>query len=172
MEGYVGWLIAILVLIALIFFMIVSPGFRYLIIGIVVLGGIAIYGWIKYEEKESERRQRTAAAQERAAQSALSRTDITLDDVQLKKESSWWVLKGERHQQFQIPPRLPWIHSSDRGLPATKRVHHHRSGERAGNRFRAAGQMRAFSSYSIDFKGMPAASSPRWRYEITEIRAD
>jgi hypothetical protein len=73
---------------------IVSPGFRYLIIGIVVLGGIAIYGWIKYEEKESERRQRTAAAQERAAQSALSRTDITLDDVQLKKESSWWVLKG------------------------------------------------------------------------------
>src|SRR5437773_1502816 len=61
MEGYVGWLIAILVLIALIFFMVVSPGFRYLIIGIVVLGGIAIYGWIKYEEKESERRQRTAA---------------------------------------------------------------------------------------------------------------
>ena len=34
------------------------------------------------------------------------------------------------------------------------------------------GQMRAFSSYDIDFKGMPAASSPRWRYEITEIRAN
>ena len=34
------------------------------------------------------------------------------------------------------------------------------------------GQMRAFSSYAIDFMGMPAASSPRWRYEITEIRAN
>ena len=167
-----GWLIAILVLIALIFFMIVSPGFRYLIIGIVVLGGIAIYGWIKYEEKESERRQRTAAAQERAALSAISRTDITLDDVQLKKESSWWVLKGNvtNNSKYRLgslgfivriedcPPQKGCITIGQESVRAIVSV--------------PPGQMRAFSSYSIDFKGMPAASSPRWRYEITEIRAD
>jgi hypothetical protein len=49
---YVGWLIATIVLIALVCFMIVSPGFRVFIIGFVVLGAIAIFGWIKHEEKE------------------------------------------------------------------------------------------------------------------------
>jgi hypothetical protein len=34
------------------------------------------------------------------------------------------------------------------------------------------GQMRAFSSDAISFKGMPATNSPRWRYEIAEIRAN
>lgn len=36
-----GWLIAIIVLIALIYFMIVSPGFRYFIIALVVFGVLA-----------------------------------------------------------------------------------------------------------------------------------
>jgi hypothetical protein len=75
----VGWLIAIIVSIALIFFMIVSPGFRYLIIGIVVLGAIAIYVLIEHDKKESEHRQQIAAALERAALSAISTTDIALD---------------------------------------------------------------------------------------------
>jgi hypothetical protein len=88
------WLIAIIVSIALIYFMIRSPGFRYFIIGIVVLGGIAIYAWIENDKKESERRQQIATAQERAALSAISTTDIALDNVQLMKESSRWVLKG------------------------------------------------------------------------------
>ena len=89
-----GWLIAIILSIALIFFMIVSPGFRYIIIGIVVLSGIAIYVLIEKDKNESERRRQSDAAQERAALSAISATDIALDNVQLKKESSWWVLKG------------------------------------------------------------------------------
>jgi hypothetical protein len=93
----VGWLIAIIVSIALIYFMIASPGFRYIIIGIVVLGGIAIYAWIENENKERERRRQIATAQERAALSAISATDIALADVQLKKESSSWVPQGERH---------------------------------------------------------------------------
>jgi hypothetical protein len=42
----------------------------------------------------AERRQQIAAAQDRAAISAISATDITLDDVQLKKDLHGWVLKG------------------------------------------------------------------------------
>jgi hypothetical protein len=167
-----GWLIAILVVIALIFFMIVSPGFRYVIIGIVVLGGIVIYGWIEKEKKETERRQEIAAAQERAALSAISTTDIALDAVQLKKEVSWWVLTGNvtNNSKYRVgslgflvriedcPPQKGCITIGQESVRANVSV--------------PSGQMRAFSSHSIEFKGMPAAISPRWRYEITEIRAN
>ena len=167
-----GWLIAIIVSIALIYFMIVSPGFRYIIIGIVVLGGIAIFAWVKNEDKERERQRQIAAAQERAALSAISATDIALADVQLKKESSWWVLKGNvtNNSKYTLgslgfivriedcPPQKGCITIGQESVLATVSV--------------PPGQMRAFSSRAMDFKGMPAASNPRWRYEITEIRAD
>ena len=68
--------------------MIVSPGFRVFIIGIVVLGAIAIFGSIEHDKKESKRRQQTDAAQERAALSAITPSDIALDKVQLKKDGS------------------------------------------------------------------------------------
>jgi hypothetical protein len=172
MEDYVGWLIAIIVAIALIYFMIVSSGFRYLIIGIGVLGAIAIYAWIEYEKKESERRQQIATAQERVALSAISTTDIALDNVQLMKESSRWVLKGNvtNNSKYRLgslgfivriedcPPQKECITIGQESVRAFVSV--------------PPGQMRAFSSYAIDFKGMPAAKTPRWRYEITEIRAD
>jgi hypothetical protein len=99
----VGWLIAIIVLIALIWFMIVSPGFRVFIIGIVVLGVIAIFGWIEHEKKESERRQQTHAAQERAALSSIAPSDIALDKVQLKKGASSWTLTGNVTNNSKYP---------------------------------------------------------------------
>jgi hypothetical protein len=34
------------------------------------------------------------------------------------------------------------------------------------------GEMRAFSSPAINFKGVPKTSNRRWDYEITEIRAE
>jgi hypothetical protein len=160
-EDYVGWLIAIIVLIALIYFMIVSSGFRYFIIGIVVLGGIAIYVWNENEKKKSER-------EERAALSAIGTTDIALDNVQLKKEFSSWVLTGNvtNNSKYGLrslriedcPPQKGCITIGQESVRAIVSV--------------PPGQMRTFSSYSITFPGMPAASSPRWRYEITEIRAD
>src|SRR5262249_2646719 len=138
----------------------------------VVLGAIAIYVLIENDRKESQRRQQIAAAQERAALSAISTTDIALDDVQLKKESSWWVLKGNvtNNSKYHLgslgfivriedcPPQKGCITIGQERVRAIVSV--------------PPGQMRAFSSYAIDFKGMPAASSPRWRYEITEIRAN
>ena len=167
-----GWLIAIIVSIALIFFMIASPGFRYLIIGIVVLGAIAIYVLIENDKKESERQRQIATAQERAALSAITTTDIALDNVQLKKESSWWVLKGNvtNNSKYHLgslgfrvriedcPPQKGCITIGEERVRAIVSV--------------PPGQMRAFSSYSMEFKGMPAASRSRWDYEITEIRAN
>jgi hypothetical protein len=61
-----GWLIATIVLMALVYFTIVSPGFRYLIIAIVVLGGLAITAG-------SKRRIRTMSA---ARKSRLRKSEL------------------------------------------------------------------------------------------------
>jgi hypothetical protein len=94
-----GWLAAIIGLIALVSFMIVSPGFRYFIIALVVLGGLGIYGWIEMEKKNDERRwqdderhRQSAAAERRAARSAIALGDLALEQVQLKREhGSIWT---------------------------------------------------------------------------------
>jgi hypothetical protein len=178
----VGWLIAIIVLIALIWFMIVSPGFRIFIIGIVVLGVIAIYGWIKHEEKESERGQQAAAAQDRAALSAITPSDIALDKVQLKKDGSSWTLTGNvtnksKYHLGSLGFKV-WVEDgcSDwaEADHAPKKEECITVGQETGRVyvFVPPGQMRAFSLPAIYFKGMPATNSPRWRFEITEIRAN
>jgi hypothetical protein len=162
----VGWLIAIIVLIVLIWFMIVSPGFRYFIVAIVVLGGLAIYGWIEKENKDDERRQKERAAQERAALSAIPRSDIALDKVQLKKESSSWTLTGNvtnnsKHHlnsigfivRFEDCP-LPM---SDTDWAVDDKKECITVGEETARAYVSVppAQMRAFSSPAIYFKGVP-----------------
>jgi hypothetical protein len=180
----VGWLIAIIVLIALIWFMIVSPGFRYFIIGIVVLGVIAIYGWFEHEKKESERQQQIGAAQERAALSAITPSDIALDKVQLKKEhGSSWTLTGNvtNNSKYHLGSLGFMVRVED--CPEWAVDHNQKDhiqkecitiGQETARAYVSVppGQMRVFSSASIYFKGMPATDNPRWRYEITEIRAN
>ena len=92
-----GWLIAIIVSIPLDLF---HDRFirLYFIIGIVVLGAIAIYAWIEKEKKDSERRQQIATAQERAALSAIS-TTISRSTVFSSRRKIFTVgAQGERHQ--------------------------------------------------------------------------
>jgi hypothetical protein len=180
----VGWLIATIVLIALIWFMIVSPGFRYFIVAIVVLGGLAIYGWNESEQKDYERRQQEAAqdraAHERAALSAISRSDLALEKVQLKKGSSSWTLTGNvtnnsKHHLGSLEFKV--LIEDNCPLPETNKDWAvdlvPKKCITIGQDIARArvsvppGQMRAFSSGPISFEGMPETNSPRWRYKIT-----
>ena len=168
-----GWLIATIVLIALIWFMIVSPKFRYFIIGIVILGGIAIYGWIEHDKKESERRRQTDA-------SAIAPSDLVLDKVQLKKDVASWTLTGNvtNNSKYHLGSLGFMVLIED--CPDWAVVDHVPKKEcitigqetARANVSVPPGQMRVFLADSIYFKGMPATKNPRWRYEITEIRAN
>jgi hypothetical protein len=189
-----GWLAAIIGLIALVFFMIISPGFRYFIIALVVLGGLGIYGWIEMEKKNDERRQQdderqwqTDAAKRRAARSAIAPSDIALDKVQLKKESkpeSSWTLTanvtnnskyhlGSLGFIVRVEDCPPTPQPGDWGAAPGELKECITVGEATARADVSVppGQMRAFSSPAIYFKGMPSTSNPRWRYEITEIQA-
>lgn len=57
------FLIGVLVFLVFCWLMIVSPGFRYIAIGLVVLGGLFIWGAIEKSNKEAEERNRQLAAQ-------------------------------------------------------------------------------------------------------------
>jgi hypothetical protein len=188
-----GWLAAIIGLIALVFFMIIFPGFRYFIIALVVLGGLGIYGWNEMEKKDDERRRQANAAEERAARSVITLRDLALDTVQFKKEQgSSWTLTGNvtNNSKYHLGslgfmvwiadcPDDDWAVGKDPGDPSVQVDHIQKGcitiGEATARAYVSVppGQMRAFSLPAISFKGMPTTTrgNPRWRYEITEIRA-
>jgi hypothetical protein len=182
-DDQMGWLIAIIGLIALVLFMIASPGFRYFIIALAVLGGLAIYGLIEKENKNTERREQERAAQERAALSAITPRDIALDKVQLKKEYASWTLTGNvtNNSKYRLGSLVFRVWIEDCPLPRSNTdwaVDNKKECMTIGQETARAyvsvppGQMRAFSSAAIYFRGLPSTSNSRWRYEVTEIRAD
>ena len=88
------FLIGALVVVAIIWFMIVSPAFRRIAIGLLVLASLGI-AWAVYNSNEETKvRQRQQAENERFAVTAIHAEDLLLADVTLKKEGAWWYLKG------------------------------------------------------------------------------
>jgi len=165
-----GWLIGTIVVIAIIYFMIVSPGFRSVAILIVVAAGIGI--WVLYEntKQQSERWRQEQAARERLALTSIDARDLSFSDVQLTK-SPWRTLKGNvvNNSKYSLgslvflvkvedcPPQKPCITIGQESTQVWVSV--------------PPGQMRAFSSSDLRFEGMPAAVNPRWHYEIRQVRA-
>jgi hypothetical protein len=195
-----GWLAAIIGLIALVFFMIISPGFRYFIIALValvVLGGLGIYGWIEHDNEKAqqanERNERQWQEKLAAARSAIALRDLALDKVQLKKEHGpLWTLTGNvtNNSKYSLsslrfivriedcPQKMDdWVTDPKGTAPKDPKGTVPKEcitiGE-APTRVEVSvppGQMRAFSSPKIYLEGMPTTSNPRWGYEITEIQA-
>jgi hypothetical protein len=166
-----GWLIGVIVIIAIIYFMIDSPGFRYGAIFLVVLVGIAIYVMIENDKKDSQQRRQAEAARDRAALTAISASELALSGVELTKQQSWWILKGNvvNNSKYSLGSIAFLVRIED--CPAQKNCV--TVGEEVT---RAAvsvppGQMRSFTSNALAFKGMPIVANPRWHYEIREIRA-
>jgi hypothetical protein len=164
-----AWLIGAIVAIAIIYFMIVSPGFRGVAILIVVAAGIGIWVLLENDKKQSERRNQEEAARERLALTSIDAGDLSFSDVKLVK-STWWTFKGNvvNNSKYSLgwltflvkvedcPPQKPCITIGQERTQVRVSV--------------PPGQMRAFSS-DLKFEGMPAAANPRWRYEVTQVRA-
>jgi hypothetical protein len=91
-----------IVAVAIIYFLIVSPGFQRfakIILGVfavvAVIAGVGIYFVIKSEETERVRRAQQYAEYERQITTAIRPEDLSLTDVSLNRsEYRGWVLKG------------------------------------------------------------------------------
>jgi len=103
-----GWLVGAVVVLAIIYFMILSRGFRLLVIGLLIIVGVGIYLTRKqneaYRQQQAEARQQQAEAErvrlqqqaeaERWATTAIRSDELLLTDVSLNHGYSGWTLKG------------------------------------------------------------------------------
>jgi hypothetical protein len=165
-DDVMAWLIGTIIVIAIIWFMIVSPGFRFFAIGLVVLGAFGIYALIQNSEKQTAERQQQRAQQERWTTSAIKTDEISLKDVSLKKGSLYWTLKGvvSNNSQFDLGSIMFLVTIQDCSNAKT-------SVGFSDKPLVPAGQLRSFETYSMEFKNMPPAANPTWEYKVTEIRA-
>jgi hypothetical protein len=106
------WLAGAVAVPAIIYFMIVSPRFRYLATGLLILAAIGVYVLIANQTKEREgyREQQEACRQQQAeaervrlqqqaeaerwATTAIRSDELALTDVSLNHGPSGWTLKG------------------------------------------------------------------------------
>jgi len=171
-----------LIVIAIIFFMIVSRGFRLLALGLLAVAGVGLVVLLAYLRDENEARRQQMARQEQAATTAISLDDIPLSDVSLTKEGSSWTLKGTVTNNSKFDLAAIRFLVTIRDCPpneACKTVGQESTVTRGdsysiSDRDRTvvpAGQVRLFQTYLMEFKNMPPAKSPKWEYKITEIRA-
>jgi hypothetical protein len=175
------FLIGALVVLAIIWFMIVSPGFRKIVVGLVVLVSLGV-AWLVYNSNEENKlRQRQQAENERFAVTAIRAEDLLLSDVTLKKEGTYWYLKGSitNNSKFALGKIGFQVTIQDCPQPQNcKVIGQDATSANSGSYSYSdrtpivpATQVRLFSTYPMEFKNMPAASTPQWSYKITEIRA-
>jgi hypothetical protein len=176
-----GLLVGTLVVIAIIFFMIVSPGFRIFAIGVLVLGGLGIFALIQNVNKENEAYQRQKAEQERWATTAIQADEVSLRDVTLSRGGGGsWTLKGavSNNSKFNLGSISFLVTVRDcPGPDNTCQIIGQETTRTASGDFLdekplvPAGQLRLFQTYAMGFKNMPSAKSSRWEYKVTEVRA-
>ena len=175
------FLIGALVVGAIIWFMIVSPAFRRIAIGLLILASLGI-AWVIYNSnEESKVRQRQQAENERFAVTAIRADDLSLADVTLKKEGAWWYLKGAitNNSKYALGKIGFLVTIQDCTQPQNCKVVGQETASTNSGSYSSndrtpivpAGQVRLFSTYAMEFKNMPPASNPGWSYKITEIRA-
>jgi membrane protein implicated in regulation of membrane protease activity len=176
-DDVMAWLIGTIIVIAIIWFMIVSPGFRFFAIGLVVLGAFGIYALIQNSEKQTAERQQQRAQQERWTTSAIKTDEISLKDVSLKKGSLYWTLKGvvSNNSQFDLGSIMFLVTIQDCSNGGNCRIIGQETAKTSvgfsDKPLVPAGQLRSFETYSMEFKNMPPAANPTWEYKVTEIRA-
>jgi hypothetical protein len=91
-----------IVVIAIIFFLIISPGFRRftkitlaVVAILAVIAGVGIYVALNQEQAERGRREQQCAEYERQITTAIRPDDLSLTDVSLtRSDYQGWTLKG------------------------------------------------------------------------------
>jgi len=158
---------------------IVSPGFRAVVIGVVVLTAIAIFALTQNSNKQTEVRQQQQARQELWATTAISPQELALTDVSLTKdEFQSWQLKGTVTNNSKITLGSISFLVTIKDCPRTddcKIIGQENTSTMSEDFGRKplvpAGQVRLFRTYGMKFANMPPAGNPRWEYEVIRIRA-
>src|SRR5260370_9728902 len=158
--------------IAIVYFMIVSPGFRKTV-GVIVVIAAALIGWLINNSNEEARRYEAGrAATERFAATAIRTDDLFLMDVSLRKPSyaavaNWdeWIIEGtvtnnSRYSLGSLAFEVIVTDCPASGKSATSDASRNDCRTVGQQRQSASvqvppGQTRAFSSYAIKFPGMP-----------------
>jgi hypothetical protein len=168
-----GWLIVTLIGIATIFFMIVSPGFRILVL--VLIGGLVLWFFNSIDEshKQSIRDNQARARSDYVAKNTIKAPDLSLQKVSLnnRKFAPYWTLERTVANNSEHPLSSLRFTITMKDCPPTKgcSIIGQESVDATTNV--PAGQVRAFSSRILEFNNMPAATNPRWEYELIEIRS-
>jgi hypothetical protein len=149
--------------------MIVSPTFRYLAIGLVVLGGLFIWGTIEKSNKDAEARNRELAAQDYVARTSIKKDDIDLANVKLVKDV-YWSLSGTvlNRSTFTLGSVTFNVQMQDCPTETTCVV----IGENRATAYSLnvpPKQMRTFSA-AVEFPNMPKATKPVWSYSLVDTR--
>jgi hypothetical protein len=176
------FLIGTLIVLAIIYFMIVSPGFRtaaFVLLGIV---GVGIYLIVQNNEKTAKEYQQQQAANERLAVTSIRPDDLVLSGVSLIPQSyglNDWQLKGTIANNSKLNlGSIRFLVTVQECTPnqVCKIIGQETASTMSDNGYSPkplvpAGQVRLFNTYAIKFANMPVVSNPRWEYKITEIRA-
>ena len=149
--------------------MIVSPGFRYIAIGLVVLGGLFIWGTIERGNKDAEARKQQEQAQDYAARTSIKKDDLDVANVKLAKDV-YWGLSGTvtNRSAFTLASMTFNVQMQDCPTDITCVV----IGESRATAYLLnvpPKQMRTFSA-SADFPNLPKATKPVWSYSLVETR--
>jgi hypothetical protein len=178
-----GLLVGTLIALAIVYFLIISPGFRMFAIFVVVALGIYIYSLNESGKKESAKRQQAEAAQEWRVVNSIQSDDLNLANLNLSKDYSGWILKGTitnnsksdlRSIRFLVtiqdcPPSSVCKIIGQEGVRIAAPGDYGYSS--SGGTLVPAGQVRQFNSSAMQFVNMPPSTNMRWEYKITEIRA-
>jgi hypothetical protein len=163
------FLVGILVFLVFCSLMIVSPSFRYIAIGLLVLGGLFIWGAIEKGNKETEARNQLLAAQDYVARTSINKDDLDVANVKLAKEF-YWSLSGTvtNRSTFTLGSMTFNVQMQDCPTETTCIV----IGESRATAYSVnvpPKQMRTFSA-SAEFPNLPKAEKSVWSYSLVETR--
>jgi len=172
------FLIGTLIVLAIIYFMIVSPGFRAAALILLAICGVGIFLIIENSEKQTKQRQQQQAEEERRATNSIRSDDLLLSGISLVKDQygGGWTLQGTitNNSKFDLGRISFRVTIQDCPNQVCKII-----GQETTSTISAfdqkslvpAGQVRLFKTYRMKFENMPPATASRWDYTISTIRA-
>lgn len=155
-----GWFLAVVVILFVIWLAVASPGFRYILLFGVL--GSGLYFW-SVQEQEDKRRQR--------ARAAIKETEIEIGDARLSMESfAKFTATVTNNSKFPLRSLTLRISIEDCAEKETRcRV----VGEDSVSQYLEvpASQVRAMDTFA-NFSNLPPLKNPRWFYRVESVEAD
>jgi hypothetical protein len=171
-----------IVAVAIIFFLIVSPGFRKFAMVFIVAGGVGVYFLLVKNNSESAKRQETLGAQEQLALNSIRADELKFSNVFLDQSGPSWTLRGDVTNNSKYGLRWVQFLVTIQDCPPTRgcvtigqETILTKASEDLGQGYNLplvpAGQKRLFESYPMRFANTPRTNNIRWDYKITQIRS-